>query len=77
MYSHLSSGKSSIEATCWIPALFTRTSTAPNSRKRSVNECATVVVRRHVGPLEDASRLGGERRSFALVKVGDDHARTL
>src|SRR5581483_5114774 len=31
MASHLSVGKLSIGATCWMPALFTRTSTAPNA----------------------------------------------
>ena len=29
--SHLSGGNSSIGATCWMPALLTRISTAPNS----------------------------------------------
>ncbi|MNE94656.1 hypothetical protein D3C80_1926470 [compost metagenome] len=31
MASHLSSGISSVGATCWMPALFTMTSTLPNS----------------------------------------------
>ena len=30
--SHFSMGNSSTGATCWMPALFTRMSTAPNSR---------------------------------------------
>ena len=46
---HLSTGNSSIGATCWMPALLTRTSTAPNSAIAFSDHGLDLVGLAHVG----------------------------
>ena len=46
---HLSSGNSSIGATCWMPALLTMMSTLPNSARGQVGHRADLLGLAHVG----------------------------
>ncbi len=47
--SHFSGGNSSIGATCWMPALLTRMSTAPKRRLRLADHRGDLVGLCHVG----------------------------
>ena len=49
IWSHFSIGKSSIGATCWMPALLTRMSTAPNASCASRDHGGDLVGLCHVG----------------------------
>ncbi len=47
--SHISGGKDSIGATCWIPALLTSTSTRPNFASAKPHEASHGFRIGHVG----------------------------
>ena len=61
--SHLSGGKSSIGATCWMPALFTRMSQGPEGPRRALDQAsdlrrASTCRRRRAAPERRAPRPG-------------------